>query len=196
MFGTTRIGQIDRLVFLPQVGELAPFFRVGIDDRRLVIERNSSHIHEVQRIHKSTLDVAAHASVFGVVVQNSGHQRRSPSDHASRHRHALIGVDARRGLHDFLCHHSLCLRERGGGVLIANPNPLFDQHVVAFCELLDAVFLALQFTIQSLAFAANGPTPFGGQIPLCFLAGTHDRLPHADLDLAAEPVSHRGIQVV
>ena len=30
--------------------------------------------------------------------------------------------------------------------------------------MLDAVFLALQFTIQSLAFAANGPTPFGGQI--------------------------------
>ena len=132
----------------------------------------------------------------------------------------MVGVEVRGFLGELLGREPLRLREDGRGGLrprdhlrfatgvvaehgriplrlgVADANPLFDERVVAFGELLDPIFAAAEFVVEPHPLAADRATAFGGKFALCLLAGAHDRLPHADLDLPRQPIAHRGIEVV
>ena len=84
------VGEVDRLVLLAQLRDLAPAGRIGIDDRRLVGHRDRRDVDLVEAIHEAPLDIALRAHVFGVVVPDPGLDEGLAGEHAGRHRHRMV----------------------------------------------------------------------------------------------------------
>ena len=82
------------------------------------------------------------------------------------------------------------------GTVVADADAFLDERVVAFGELLDAVFPPPEVFIEPHSFPSDGPGALRREVALGFFAGADDRFPDADLDLPQQPVAHRGVEVV
>ena len=174
----------------------------------------------MEAVHETPLDVPLRADVFGVVVPDPGLDERLAGEHAGRHRHRVVREQFGGLLHELLARQPLRLGElrrrgivpRDGvvelprvvaehsriafGPVVADPNPFLDERVVAFGELLDAVFPPPEVFIEPHSFPSDGPGALRREVALGFFAGADDRFPDADLDLPQQPVAHRGVEVV
>ena len=196
LFGAAWISEVDRLVLLAEPGDLLPPGSARVDDRRFVRERDRGDVSKMEHVHEATLGFAADADVLGVVVEDAGDERRGDTDLAGRHRHATVGVQRRSLFGDLLGNDPLCLGELVGRLLVADTNPLLDESVVAFRELLDAILTTPQFAVEPGPFLGDGMIAIGHQGPLGPLAGTDDRITDRDLDLTAEAVAGRRVQIL
>ena len=124
----------------------------------------------MEHVHEAALLIAEDAGVFGVVVEDPGHERGGPAHDAGRHGDGVIGVEWRRLLGDHLGDVSLRLHERVRRSLIADPNALLDECVVSLGELLDFLFASLQFAREPRPLAADGGPPFVGEVALHLLS--------------------------
>ncbi len=174
----------------------------------------------MKAVHEPPLLVASGAPVFRDVIVDPRLDRGHAADHTGGHRHRVIGVEIRGLLGELFRGESLRLGEDGRGRLgacdhlrfeagivaedgritlrlgVADADALLDERVVALGELLDPVFAAAELVVEPHPFASNRAAALGGKLAFRLLARPHDRLPHADLDLASQTVSHRGIEVV
>ena len=196
LFGAPGIAEIDRLVLLAESRDLLPACGAGIDDRRLVRERDRSDVGQMEDIHEPTLGVAADPDVLGVVVEDPGDERCGDGELPGCHRDATVGVQRRCLLGDLLGDDPFRLGELVGGLLVPDADPLFDEGVIALRELLDAVFATPQFAVESGAFLGDGVVAVGHEGPLGPLARADDRVADRDLDLPAEPIASRRVEVL
>ena len=165
----TRVCQVNRLVLLAKSRDLLPPLGAGVDDRWLVGVRDGADVRQVEHIHEAPLLIAANTRVLGVVVENPGHERGGPADDAGCHRDGVIGVERRRLLGDHLGDVALRLHERVRRPLVADPNALLDERVVALGELLDFLLASLQLARESSPLAADGGPPLVGEVALHLL---------------------------
>ena len=215
-----RAGEVDRLVLLAEFRDLAPAGRVGVDDRRLVGQRDRRHVDEVQAVHEPALHVALRAHVLGVVVANLGLDERLPGEHAGRHRHRVVRKQVGRLLHQLLAGEPFRLGELRGrglgprdrvvehagvvaqhrriplGPVVADADPLLDEGVVAFGELLDPPLATPKVFVEPHPLPADRAVALGGEVALRLLPGPHDRLADADLDLAGEALAGAGVEIL
>ena len=123
----------------------------------------------MEHVHEAALLIAADAGVFGVVVEDPGHERGRPADDPGRHRNWVVGVEI-WGFHgDLLRHVPLRLHKGVGRLLVAHANALLDECVVSLGELLDFLFASLQFARKPRPLAADGGSPFVGEVALHLL---------------------------
>ena len=169
LFLAARVCQIDRLVLLAKSRDLLPSLGAGVDDRRLVGVRDAADVRQVEHIHEAALLIAKNTGVFGVVVEDPGHERGRPADDPGRHGYGVIGVEWRRLLGDHLGDVALRLHKRACRPLIADPNALLDECVVSLGELLDLLFASLQLARQPCPLATDGGPPFVGEVALHLL---------------------------
>ena len=214
------VGEVDRLVLFAQLRDLAPPGRVGIDDRRLVGHRDRRDVDLMEAVHEAPLDVALRAHVFGVIVPDPGLDEGLAGEHAGRHRHWMVREQFGGLFHELLTRKPLGFIEHRGrglvagdgvvelsrvvaehhwvafGAVVADADAFLDEGVVAFGELLDAVFPPPEVFIEPHPFPSDGPGALRREVALGFFAGADDRLPDADFYLPQQPIAHRGVEVV
>ena len=209
-----RVGQIDRLVLFAELRDGPPAVGTGVDQRRLVGERNRGGVGQVERVHEAAHLVAVGAVVLGVVVQDLSHERGRPTHDPSRHRDPLVRVERRRLAGDLLTGHPLRLLEgprgqfgadrrlavdHGGVVLglgVANADALFDQCVVLLRELFELLLTPLKLAGEPQPLAADRGPALRGQVAVGLFPGADDRLTNPHFELGEQPFPGAGVEVV